>query len=85
MKSIGIVVTVVYVSVVGAAGFVLGHQSDLLDVGMGQPTINLVSGALLAISSAIATIAMTVGLVLPSIRGENIVNRSAAPKEPPNE
>ena len=82
MKHIGLYVTIVYVTVTGAAAYVLGNQDALNDVGVGDATIQLISGALLAISGAIATIALTVGLVLPSIRGEPIVSRGQAPKEP---
>lgn len=75
MKNIGLLVTVAYVAVTYGAAYISAHTGSLHAVGVGDPAIDLIAGALQDIGRAIATIALTIGLALPAIRGEPIVSK----------
>ena len=70
---IGLIVTIVYVTVVGIGEYISGNSVGLSQVGIGEATQTLVASAMTKIAAGIATVALTVGLALPSLKGQAIV------------
>lgn len=72
---IGLVVTVVYVAVAYGAEFITGHTESWHAIGVGDAYLDLTSGGLNQIAKGIATIALTVGLAIPSLQGKAVVKK----------
>ena len=77
---IGLVVTIVYVAVVGVSEFISGNASGLSQVGISVAAQELVASAMTKIAAGIATVALTVGLALPSLKGAAIVPKEEEKK-----
>jgi hypothetical protein len=72
---IGVVVTVVYVAVAYGAEFITGHTESWHAVGVTDAWLDLTSGALNQIAKGIATVALTIGLAIPSLQGKAVVKK----------
>ena len=73
---IGLIVTIVYVAVSYGGEYIVGHSDALVSVGVSTSAQELISGALGQIGRGIATIALTLGLALPALRGESVVKKT---------
>lgn len=70
---VGLVVTVVYVALEAGSRYFTGHAASFHEVGVGAATLDLITGALDEAAAGIATVALTVGLAIPSLQGKPVV------------
>lgn len=75
---VGLVVTVVYVAVAYGAEFITGHVESWHAIGVSDAYLDLSSGALNQVAKGIATVALTVGLAIPSLQGKPVVKKENA-------
>lgn len=79
---VGLYVTVLYVALAYGSGYITGFSADWLAVGVGEHVQNLIAGGLDQTAKAIATVALTLGLAMPALRGDSVVPKSeTAPPE----
>lgn len=75
MKKIGLIVTIVYVALEYGGRYVTGHSASLDAIGVGAAPQDLIAGALNEAAAAIGVVALTVGIAIPSIKGEPVVKK----------